>query len=81
MLEPQHPVEIGQVYASCDPRGGFPIRVAAYTPGSNRADVVDAQTGKRPRSILTSALHATGTTAAGRERRTGYRLVDGDGHG
>ncbi|MFB4306940.1 hypothetical protein [Actinomadura sp. GTD37] len=72
-------IEPGQVYASCDPRGGFLIRVVAYTPGTSRADVVDHATGKYPRSILVSALYATGTTRAGRERRTGYRLVSGPG--
>lgn len=65
----------GQVYASCDPRGGFAIRVVEYTLGSNRADVVDAMTGKYPRSILVSSLHASGITANGKPRRTGYRLV------
>ena len=75
-MEPEAPgVAAGQVYESCDPRGGFNIRVVAYTPGSTRADVVDAMTGKYPRSILVRSLHASGTTAHGRERRTGYRLI------
>lgn len=68
-------IKPGQVYESCDPRGGFAIRIVAYTPGSNRADVVDHLTGKYPRSILVTALHATGTTKTGAPRRTGYRLV------
>ncbi|MGI5201678.1 hypothetical protein ACQEU6_08860 [Spirillospora sp. CA-108201] len=68
-------VEVGQVYESCDPRGGPAIRVVEYTPGSNRAEVVDAVTGNLPRSILVTALHATRNTQAGRARRTGYRLV------
>jgi len=68
-------VRAGQVYASCDPRGGFDIRIDAYTPVSNRADVVDAFTGKRRRSILTSSLHASRMTRHGKARRTGYYLV------
>lgn len=71
----EHKIRPGQVYESCDPRGGFSIRVLAYTSGTNRADVVDAMTGKYPRSILASSLHASGTTAQGKPRRTGYRLV------
>lgn len=68
-------VKPGQIYESCDPRGGFAIRVVEYMPGSNRADVVDAMTGKYPRSILVSSLHASGTTRNGKPRRTGYRLI------
>ncbi len=65
----------GQVYESCDPRGGFAIRIVTYTPGANRADVVDHQTGKYPRSILVTSLHVDATTHYGTPRRTGYRLV------
>ena len=68
-------IKPGQVYESCDPRGGFAIRIVAYTPGSNRADVIDHMTGKYPRSILVTSLHATATTRHGHKRRTGYRLV------
>lgn len=68
-------IKAGQVYESCDPRGGFAVRVVDYTPGANRADVVDHLTGKYPRSILVQSLHATGTTRSGAPRRTGYRLV------
>lgn len=68
-------IKPGQIYESCDPRGGFAIRIVGYTPGSNRADVVDHMTGKYPRSILVASLHATGTTKTGAARRTGYRLV------
>lgn len=65
-------VEPGQTYRSCDPRGGARIRVISVY--GNRAEVVDAHTGKQPRSILLNALHASGRTANGTPRRTGYRL-------
>lgn len=68
-------VRVGQVYECCDARGGFAIRVVAYTPDTNRAEVVDAATGKQPRSILVASLYPTGTTRHGRPRRTGYRLI------
>jgi hypothetical protein len=76
-----HTVKVGQVYESCAPIRSMPrehftsIRIVDYTPGTNRADVVDAATGKRPRSVLVSALHASGLTSQGLPRRTGYRLV------
>lgn len=44
-------------------------------PGANRAQVVDAITGKRPREVLVNRLHASATTPTGKPRRTGYRLV------
>jgi hypothetical protein len=64
----------GQTYRSCDPRGGPRIRIHAYQPGWNRALIVDADTGKRFRRILTTQLHATDTTKTGQPRRTGYVL-------
>ncbi|MFF1790778.1 hypothetical protein ACFVX9_30475 [Kitasatospora sp. NPDC058243] len=64
-----------QIYTDCDPRGGATIRIVEYTPGSNRADVVDATTGKRPRSVLASRLHSSAVTKAGKPRRAGYALV------
>ena len=67
-------IQPGQVYRSCDPRGGPRIRIEKYTPGSNRAHVVDAYDGKRFRQILVSQLHATPTTRDGQPRRTGYAL-------
>ncbi|MGW2371742.1 hypothetical protein [Kitasatospora sp. NPDC001683] len=70
-----HAIRPGQVYTDCDPRGGATIRITDYTPGSNRADVVDATTGKRPRQILVRSLHDSATTRDGKPRRTGYRLV------
>ena len=70
-----HTIEPGQVYESCDPRGGPRIRVVAYTPGAARADVVDADDGRRRREILVRALHVSGVRGDGRRRHTGYRLV------
>ncbi|WP_405883596.1 hypothetical protein OG747_36445 [Streptomyces sp. NBC_01384] len=67
-------IQPGQTYRSLDPRGGPRIRIKAYTPGHNRAHVVDARDGKRFRQILVSSLHATGTTKTGAPRRTGYVL-------
>ncbi|WP_329215159.1 hypothetical protein OG352_06175 [Streptomyces sp. NBC_01485] len=67
-------IQPGQIYQSCDPRGGPRIRVERYTPGHNRAWVVDADTGKRGRWILVSALHDSPTTGDGQPRRTAYAL-------
>ncbi|MFE3123701.1 hypothetical protein ACFXHD_09800 [Streptomyces hydrogenans] len=64
----------GQTYRSADPRELIRIRIKTYAPGENRALVVDAVTGKRPRPILITALHATATTKTGQPRRTGYVL-------
>ncbi|NML55338.1 hypothetical protein HHL19_16330 [Streptomyces sp. R302] len=64
----------GQTYRSADPRDSIRIRIKAYNAGENRALVVDATTGKRPRPMLVTALHATATTKAGKPRRTGYIL-------
>lgn len=66
------PIQPGQVYRSCDPRGGPLIRVVAINP--NSVTVVDAQTGKRPRRILPAYLHDNATTKTGKPRRTGYAL-------
>ncbi|MFI2078593.1 hypothetical protein [Streptomyces triculaminicus] len=67
----------GQVYRSCDPRGGPRIRIRNYTPGQTHALVVDAATGKRFRQILVTRLHVSPTTRDGRQRRTGYVLEAG----
>ena len=67
-------IQPGQVFRSCDPRGGPHIRIETYRPGSNRAHIVDAATGKRFRQILVTALHDSDTTRAGTQRRTGYVL-------
>jgi hypothetical protein len=65
----------GQVYRACDPRDeGRRIRIVSYQPGSTRAHVVDAVTGKRPRQIYVTSLHTAPTTATGQPRRTGYAL-------
>ena len=68
------PIQPGQIYRHCDPRESIRIRITAYTPGANRADVVDAVTGKRPRQILVTHLHDSATTKTGQPRRTGYAL-------
>lgn len=68
------PIEPDQIYRSADPRGGPRIRITAYTPGTARAHVVDAVTGRRFRQILVSGLHASPTTKTGLPRRTGYVL-------
>ncbi|GAA1887795.1 hypothetical protein GCM10009837_06980 [Streptomyces durmitorensis] len=67
-------IQPGQIYRSCDPRGGPRIRISSYIPGHARAHVVDAHAGKRFRQILVTALHADATTRDGRSRRTGYVL-------
>jgi hypothetical protein len=66
---------VGQRYQSCDPRDSITIRVDQWTPGHDRAWVVDAVTGKRGRWIQVKSLHLSGTTDAGAPRRTGYRLI------
>ncbi|MEU8740532.1 hypothetical protein [Streptomyces halstedii] len=68
-------IKPGQIYRSADPRDTHrePIRITAYD-GTNRADVVDAYSGKKPRSILINSLHASPTTKNGTPRRTGYVL-------
>ncbi|MEU8623304.1 hypothetical protein [Streptomyces sp. NPDC048669] len=68
-------IQPGQTYRSANPRDTHrePIRITAYD-GSNRADIVDANSGKKPRSILVNSLHATPTTRDGKPRRTGYVL-------
>lgn len=67
-------IEPGQVYRSCDPRGGASIRISSWRPGDARAYVIDAVTSKRYRQILVSQLHDSPTTKTGRPRRTGYAL-------
>ncbi|MET9051236.1 hypothetical protein ABZW50_08790 [Streptomyces bacillaris] len=70
-------IQPGQIYRSADPRDTHrePIRITAYD-GTNRADVVDAYSGKKPRSILINSLHVSPTTKNGTPRRTGYVLED-----
>ena len=69
----EHEVRPGQVYEGCDPRDSIRIRVVSVAADS--ADVVDAVTGKRPRSVLLRSLHDSGTRPDGKRRRTGYRLL------
>lgn len=66
------PIKPGLVYRSCDPRGGPSIRIVTVNP--NSAEVVDTQTGKRPRRILDKFLHDSPLTKTGQPRRTGYVL-------
>lgn len=68
------PIQPGQTYRSADPRELIRIRIKSYVPGENRALVVDAATGKRPRPMLVTALHDSPTTQAGKPRRSGYVL-------
>jgi hypothetical protein len=69
------PIRPGQVYRACDPRdNGRRIRILSYSPGADRAQIVDAATGKRQRRIYVDYLHASPTTRDGRTRRTGYAL-------
>lgn len=68
------PITPGQTYRSADPRELIRIRIKTYVPGENRALVVDAATGKRPRPMLVTALHDSATTQAGKPRRSGYVL-------
>lgn len=67
-------IKEGQVYRSADPRGGPRVRIVRYELGWNRADVVDATTGKQPRRIVVRDLHAEPLTKHGQPRRTGYVL-------
>ncbi|MEV4557171.1 hypothetical protein AB0K51_09250 [Kitasatospora sp. NPDC049285] len=65
----------GQIYAACHPMDeGRRIRIESHIPGHATATVVDADTGKRPRSIRVTVLHPTPTTRTGRARRSGYAL-------
>jgi len=69
------PIEPGQTYRSANPRDGHrePIRIVAYD-GCNRAEVVDAHSGKNRRQILINSFHDSATTKNGKPRRTGYLL-------
>ncbi|MBH1939253.1 hypothetical protein I5Q34_34200 [Streptomyces sp. AV19] len=67
-------IRVGQVYVACHPLDeGRRIRITEYE-GYSDARVVDADTGKRPRWILTAQLHASATTRQGKPRRSGYAL-------
>ncbi|MGW1840802.1 hypothetical protein [Streptomyces sp. NPDC002067] len=72
-----HWIQPGQIYLSCDPRDSVRIRITSYQPGDARARIVDAVTGKRPRQIRVSSLHASPIAESGRPRRTGYALETG----
>ncbi|SFD13500.1 hypothetical protein [Streptomyces aidingensis] len=66
----------GDVYHSCDPRGGPSIRIESIDHTGRYAHIVDAATGKRRRRILLTALHDSPTTHTGRPRRTGYAFEE-----
>ncbi|MEU2593057.1 hypothetical protein ABZ649_04780 [Streptomyces albidoflavus] len=68
------PIAENQTYRALDPRSTTRLRIERYTPGSNRAWVVDALTGKRGRYIQVTALHDSATTRDGSPRRGGYLL-------
>lgn len=72
-------IKAGQVYRSADPRDDIRIRIKSYYPGAVRAQVVDAESGKRQRQILVKNLHASPITRAGRRRHSGYVLEQGRG--
>nr|BEK65769.1 hypothetical protein KPHV_29960 [Kitasatospora purpeofusca] len=79
-LPVQQPVsaQVGrdQEYEACHPLDGQ-RRIRIVSVAGNRADVETLGPGPaRPRSILLNSLHPTATTADGRPRRTGYRLLD-----
>ncbi|MFJ6136558.1 hypothetical protein [Kitasatospora sp. NPDC092286] len=65
----------GQEYISCHPLDeGRRIRIIALAGG--RAEVITLDGPPRRRDILLGVLHPTATTAHGRPRRTGYRLLE-----
>lgn len=68
-------IEVGQIYRSCDPRGGPNIRIVAWTDGDTHAQVVDSTTGSNPRKILASTLHSSFDTKRRQPRRRGYALA------
>ncbi|WP_141576167.1 hypothetical protein [Actinomadura sp. WMMA1423] len=82
------------MYESCQPTylvDGEPVRTRIrvvgdpgdrWLPGYSKVQVVtllEDGRGVRERSLATRQLYASGVTAAGLERRTGYRLVSGPG--
>ncbi|MFJ4668967.1 hypothetical protein [Kitasatospora purpeofusca] len=72
----EHQVTPGQTYEACHPGDGK-RRIRIITVHGNRAEVDTIDRGPaRRRSVLLNNLHPAGTTATGRIRRTGYRLLD-----
>ena len=75
-------IQPGQIYRSCDPRGGPRIRIVRLAPGypawgwsKTTVETVTADgRGIRQRAIETTQLHETATTQDGQPRRTGYAL-------
>ncbi|MFC8447741.1 hypothetical protein [Kitasatospora sp. NPDC057223] len=70
------PVTAGQVYEACHPGDGE-RRIRIVSVYGNRAEIETLGPGAaRRREVLLHTLHPAGTTAAGRPRRSGYRLLD-----
>ena len=76
-------IELGQVYRSCDPRGGPNIRIESYTSyGAGRqtqdtafiATITEDGRPARFRRVSPRQLHDSPTTRDGKPRRTGYAL-------
>lgn len=76
-------IEPGQVYQSCDPRGGPRIRIESYTSygagcrtqGTAFVSTID-EDGQpaRFRRVSLGQLHDSPTSRDGQPRRTGYAL-------
>ncbi|WP_372407476.1 hypothetical protein [Streptomyces luteireticuli] len=75
---PDTAISVGQIYLACPVSDGSRrIRIESYAPGDARAEVVDADSGKRPRQILVTQLHSSPLTEYGRPRRNGYAIDTG----
>lgn len=70
MRFPGTPVHVDEVWRNCDPRDEIVVRVTSVS--DTRVEVVDAATGKRPRSLLRKSFHDSANTTTGAVRRTGY---------
>ncbi|GAA1466255.1 hypothetical protein NE857_09345 [Nocardiopsis exhalans] len=66
-------VRAGEIWKPCDPRAHYLVRVTEVS--ATRVEVVDAATGKRPRSILRQEFHDNPDTKHGAPRRTGFICV------
>jgi hypothetical protein len=69
-MSPDTPVHVDEIWRNCDPRDEIVVRVTAVS--HTRVEVVDATTGKRPRSLLRRSFHESAVTHTGAIRRTGY---------
>ncbi|WP_160050745.1 hypothetical protein [Nocardiopsis sp. FR4] len=70
---PGTPVRVGETWRHCNPRDKIVVRVTKLS--DTRIEVVDAATGKRPRSLLRHSFHASPVTHTGAQRKTGYVQV------